>query len=89
MYKRQLKALGFAHCWDTEFAADATIWEEASEFVERLAARRDLPQFTSCCPGWQKSVSYTHLDVYKRQRPGSGESFAGPGRVMGPLCRHG
>ena len=32
-----LKALGFAHCWDTEFAADVTIWEEASEFVERLA----------------------------------------------------
>ena len=21
-----LKALGFAHCWDTEFAADVTIW---------------------------------------------------------------
>lgn len=31
-----LKALGFSHCWDTEFAADVTIWEEASEFVERL-----------------------------------------------------
>ena len=25
-----LKQLGFANCWDTEFAADVTIWEEAS-----------------------------------------------------------
>ena len=49
-----LKELGFAHCWDTEFAADVTIWEEASEFVERLLHNKDLPQFTSCCPGWQK-----------------------------------
>ena len=49
-----LKALGFAHCWDTEFAADVTIWEEASEFVERLLNKQTLPQFTSCCPGWQK-----------------------------------
>lgn len=49
-----LKALGFSHCWDTEFAADVTIWEEASEFVERLEGQKNLPQFTSCCPGWQK-----------------------------------
>ncbi len=49
-----LKALGFSHCWDTEFAADVTIWEEASEFVERLGGQKALPQFTSCCPGWQK-----------------------------------
>ncbi len=49
-----LRRLGFAHCWDTEFAADVTIWEEASEFVQRLTQNKDLPQFTSCCPGWQK-----------------------------------
>ncbi len=35
-----LKALGFSHCWDTEFAADVTIWEEASEFVERLGGQK-------------------------------------------------
>ncbi|AAS96246.1 [FeFe] hydrogenase, group A [Nitratidesulfovibrio vulgaris] len=51
-----LQKLGFAHCWDTEFTADVTIWEEGSEFVERLTKKSDmpLPQFTSCCPGWQK-----------------------------------
>ena len=49
-----LKQLGFAHCGDTEFTADVTIWEEATEFVERLTHGKNLPHFTSCCPGWQK-----------------------------------
>ena len=31
-----------------------TIWEEATEFVERLTHGKNLPHFTSCCPGWQK-----------------------------------
>jgi ferredoxin hydrogenase large subunit len=58
-----LKQLGFANCWDTEFAADVTIWEEASEFVERLGVKRDLPQFTSCCPGWQKYAETFYPDL--------------------------
>lgn len=58
-----LKKLGFAHCWDTEFAADVTIWEEASEFVKRLTEKQDLPQFTSCCPGWQKYCETYYPDL--------------------------
>ncbi len=58
-----LKQLGFSNCWDTEFAADVTIWEEASEFVERFGAKRDLPQFTSCCPGWQKYAETFYPDL--------------------------
>ena len=58
-----LKALGFAHCWDTEFAADVTIWEEASEFVYRLLNNKDLPQFTSCCPGWQSYAEHFAPDL--------------------------
>ena len=58
-----LKQLGFSNCWDTEFAADVTIWEEASEFVERLGTKRDLPQFTSCCPGWQKYAETFYPDL--------------------------
>lgn len=58
-----LKELGFAHCWDTEFAADVTIWEEASEFVERLLGNKDLPQFTSCCPGWQSYAEHFYPDL--------------------------
>lgn len=44
--------LGFRHCWDTEFAADVTIWEEGSEFIVRLADGGPFPQFSSCCSAW-------------------------------------
>ena len=49
-----LKRIGFDYVFDTDFSADLTITEEASEFLERLQ-KGDLekyPMFTSCCPGW-------------------------------------
>ncbi|MFZ5833361.1 MAG: [FeFe] hydrogenase, group A [Planctomycetota bacterium] len=49
-----LKALGFDHVYDTSFAADLTVIEEAHEFLGRKQAGERLPQFTSCCPGWVK-----------------------------------
>ena len=47
-----LRRLGFKRVWDTNFAADLTIMEEGSEFLERLSKGGRLPQFTSCSPGW-------------------------------------
>lgn len=47
-----LKALGFDGVYDTNFAADLTIMEEATEFVDRLTKSENLPMITSCCPGW-------------------------------------
>lgn len=48
-----LRRLGFNAVFDTNFAADLTIMEEASEFVERFVhAKGDIPLITSCCPGW-------------------------------------
>ena len=49
-----VRALGVRHVFDTTFSADLTIMEESSEFVERLTkpGSGELPQFTSCCPGW-------------------------------------
>ncbi len=49
-----LKRLGFDYVFDTNFAADLTIMEEGSEFVERFTHRDQYqwPMFTSCCPGW-------------------------------------
>lgn len=49
-----LKALGFDTVLDTNFSADLTIMEEATELVERLHGKGPLPQFTSCSPGWVK-----------------------------------
>lgn len=53
-----LKRIGFDYVFDTNFAADLTIMEEASEFVERFTHRGKYrwPMFTSCCPGWVRFV---------------------------------
>jgi NADH-quinone oxidoreductase subunit G len=48
-----LRRLGFKAVFDTNFAADLTIMEEASEFVQRFVhGKGDLPLITSCCPAW-------------------------------------
>lgn len=50
-----LRKLGADYVLDTNFAADMTIVEEASELVERITRKnKPLPQFTSCCPAWVK-----------------------------------
>ncbi|WP_300278696.1 [FeFe] hydrogenase, group A [uncultured Subdoligranulum sp.] len=49
-----LRRLGFDYVFDTSFSADLTIMEEGTEFLHRYQASetRELPMFTSCCPGW-------------------------------------
>ena len=53
-----LRQLGFDYVFDTNFAADLTIMEEASEFVERFTHQDKYkwPMFTSCCPGWVRFI---------------------------------
>ena len=53
-----LRELGFNYVFDTDFAADLTIMEEASEFIDRFTHRDRYtwPMFTSCCPGWVRFV---------------------------------
>ena len=47
-----LRELGFDKVYDTDFAADLTIMEEATEFLGRYKSGENLPMITSCCPGW-------------------------------------
>ncbi len=50
-----LRKLGGDYILDTNFGADMTIMEEASELLERVINSDSvLPQFTSCCPAWVK-----------------------------------
>lgn len=59
-----LRALGADYVLDTNFGADLTIMEEASELICRLTQQSGpLPQFTSCCPAWVKFVEtyFPHL----------------------------
>ena len=53
---RALRELGATYVFDTTFGADMTVMEEASELLERLESKKNLPMFTSCCPAWVKYV---------------------------------
>ena len=58
-----LKELGFDYVFDTNFGADLTIMEEATEFLGRLKKEQHLPIFTSCCPGWVNWVEINRPDL--------------------------
>lgn len=59
-----LRSLGVNYVLDTNFAADLTIVEEASELIERITKKdKPLPQFTSCCPAWVKYAEIYHPDM--------------------------
>jgi len=49
-----LRRLGFNKVFDTDFAADLTIMEEATELIDRVSNGGVLPMITSCSPGWIK-----------------------------------
>ena len=49
-----LRRLGFDKVFDTDFGADLTIMEEATELLERVKTGGTLPMITSCSPGWVK-----------------------------------
>ena len=49
-----IKKLGFDKVFDTDTAADLTIMEEGTEFINRLNNKGKLPLITSCSPGWIK-----------------------------------
>ncbi len=53
-----LRGLGFDKVFDTDFAADLTIMEEANELVERVKSGENLPILTSCCPAWVNFIEH-------------------------------
>ncbi len=64
-----LRRLGFDYVFDTDFAADLTIMEEGSEFLDRLTRFLEgdtsvrLPILTSCCPAWVKFFEHHFSDM--------------------------
>ena len=59
-----LKKLGFDYIFDTNFSADMTIVEEATELVHRLGdPDAVLPMFTSCCPAWVNFIEKSRPDL--------------------------
>jgi len=58
-----LRRMGFDAVYDTDFAADLTIMEEASEFVHRIKHGGKLPILTSCCPAWVQFIEHQFPDM--------------------------
>ncbi|MBH1942083.1 iron hydrogenase small subunit [Mobilitalea sibirica] len=58
-----LRRLGFDKVFDTNFAADLTILEEAHELLDRVQNNGVLPLITSCSPGWIKYCEHYYPDM--------------------------
>lgn len=58
-----LRRLGFDKVFDTDFGADLTIMEEATEFLDRINNGGVLPMITSCSPGWIKFCEHYYPDL--------------------------
>ena len=79
-----LRKIGFDYIFDTNFTADLTIMEEASEFLQRLPdiKRTKTPMFTSCCPGWV-SFMRTQYPQYVKQL----SSAKSPQQMFGAIAK--
>ncbi|HHT24578.1 MAG TPA: 4Fe-4S binding protein [Clostridiaceae bacterium] len=58
-----LRRLGFDAVFDTDWAADLTIMEEASELIHRIQHNGVLPLLTSCCPAWVNFIEHQFPDM--------------------------
>jgi NADH-quinone oxidoreductase subunit G len=78
-----LRRMGFKAIFDTNFAADVTIMEEASEFIERFIHKKGpLPLITTCCPSWVDFMEKFHHDMIPHF-----SSAKSPHEMMGVLVK--
>lgn len=79
-----LRRLGFDAVFDTNFTADVTIMEEATELIKRIKGdlKKPLPQFTSCSPGWVKFCEYFYPELLPHM-----SSCKSPQQMLGALAK--
>ncbi|MBN1983248.1 MAG: iron hydrogenase small subunit [Chitinivibrionales bacterium] len=78
-----LRRMGFKAVFDTNFGADVTIMEEASELVQRLIHHKGvLPLITTCCPSW---VNY--MEKYANDMIPHFSSCKSPHQIVGALAK--
>ena len=77
-----LRRLGFDKVFDTAFAADLTIMEEAREFLDRFGKGERLPLFTSCCPAWVRFAEQEFGEVLPNL-----SSCRSPQQMFGALAK--
>lgn len=77
-----LRKVGFNKVFDTNFGADITIMEEASELIDRIKNKKLLPQITSCCPGWVNFV-----EIFYPEMLGHLSSCKSPHQMFGAIAK--
>lgn len=78
-----LRRLGFKKVFDTDYAADLTIMEEATELLERIKKKGKLPLITSCSPGWINYAEYYYPDLLDHV-----SSCKSPHEMFGAILKH-
>ena len=77
-----LRRLGFDDVFDTDWAADLTIMEEATEFMDRFTKGGKLPLITSCSPGWVK-----YCEHYFPEMTENLSSCKSPHQMLGAIAK--
>jgi NADH-quinone oxidoreductase subunit G len=77
-----LRMLGFDEVYDTSFAADLTVIEEGTEFLQRKASGGATPMFTSCCPAWVKFAEQYYPELLQNL-----SSCRSPQQMFGSLAK--
>ena len=78
-----LKRLGFQKVFDTNYAADLTIMEEATELLGRIKNGGKLPMITSCSPGWVNYAEINYGDLLDHL-----SSCKSPHEMFGAILKH-
>ncbi|MGM0568553.1 MAG: NADH-dependent [FeFe] hydrogenase, group A6 [Elusimicrobiota bacterium] len=77
-----LRKMNFNRVFDTQFSADLTIVEEASELIERITNKKPLPMITSCSPGWIKFAENFFPEIIEHV-----SSCKSPQQMFGALAK--
>ena len=78
-----LRTLGADYVFDTDFGADLTIMEEATELLHRLQSEEiPIPQFTSCCPAWVEFAETFYPDLLQHL-----SSTKSPISILSPIIK--
>ncbi|MDD2227896.1 MAG: [FeFe] hydrogenase, group A [Candidatus Cloacimonetes bacterium] len=77
-----MKIIGFNQVYDTAFAADLTVVEEANEFISRKSKGEKLPIFTSCCPAWVKYAEQSYPSLLENL-----SSCRSPQQMFGAIAK--
>ncbi len=78
-----LRRMGFDQVFDTNFGADVTIMEEASELVDRIkSGNKAIPLITTCCPAWVDFMEKFDSDMIEHF-----SSCKSPQAIVGALSK--